>query len=102
MTMRLKPGGGFLHRSPFFFPSHSYFFFRPRGAETHLYTQTAGLPLLVHGALSAGPTEHVGAHFALALLLLKERRRVVGTLVRSGALQVSHTWRRCNLIDRPA
>lgn len=102
MTMRLKPGGGFLHRSPFFFPSHSYFFFRPRGAETHLYTQTAGLPLLVHGALSAGPTEHVGAYFALALLLLKERRRVVGTLVRSGALQVSHTWRRCNLIDRPA
>lgn len=42
--------------------------------DTHLYTQTAGLPFLCNGTLSAGPTEHVGTHFALALQLLKEKK----------------------------
>ncbi len=47
---------------------------------THLYAQTAGLPLLVNSTLSAGPTEHIGTHFALALQLLKESKHIVGTL----------------------
>lgn len=45
-----------------------------QSAGSHLYAQAAGLALLVHGALPAGPAEHVGAHFALAVHLLKERR----------------------------
>lgn len=39
---------------------------------THLDTQTAWVPLLIDGALSAGATEHVSAHFALALHFLEE------------------------------
>lgn len=56
--------------------------------NTHLYAQTAGLPFLCDGALSAGPTEHIGAHFAFALLLLKEKKHIVWawdiTLVSTG------------------
>lgn len=50
------------------------------GANTHLYAQTAGLPLLVNSTLSAGATEHIGAHFALALHLLEERKHADGTV----------------------
>lgn len=49
-------------------------------ANTHLYAQTAGLPLLVNSTLSAGATEHIGAHFALALHLLEERKHADGTV----------------------
>lgn len=45
-----------------------------QSAGPHLYAQAAGLALLVDGALPAGPAEHVGAHFALAVHLLKERK----------------------------
>ena len=42
--------------------------------NTHLYAQTAGLPFLIDSTLSAGPAEHIGTHFALALQLLREKK----------------------------
>lgn len=79
-------------------------------AGPHLYAQAAGLALLVHSTLPAGPAEHVGAHFALAVHLLKERTawapgsdgltaHTVALLIRSsaGLWEVSpssvHRWR---------
>lgn len=40
----------------------------------HLYTETAGLPLFTDSTLSAGSTEHIGTHFALALQFLKNKK----------------------------
>lgn len=79
----------------FFFCAEELSLFLCR-ADTHLYAQTAGLALLVDSALSAGPTEHIGAHFALALQLLGGQKHAVGCF-----LQVSHTWRCCSSIYRP-
>lgn len=61
-------------------------------ATTHLYAQTAGLPLLVDGTLSAGSTEHIGAHFAFALQLLDDMKtcgdalEIVAALAHGGVL----------------
>lgn len=61
---------------------------------THLYTQTGGLPLLSDGTLAAGSTEHIGAHFTLALQLLKEKQthRHRHCLRNATAVYWFHTW----------
>lgn len=41
----------------------------------YLNAEAAGFPLFVDCALSAGPTEHIGTNFALALQLLHEKHR---------------------------
>lgn len=48
--------------------------------RAHLYAQAARLPLLADGTLSAGPTEHIGTNFALALQLLSDTE-IANTLV---------------------